>query len=95
MASYIHGILELCCSHRLRKNIATWPISVDARSKGVGLRPLTSRGSGFESRRGHGCLSLVSIVCCEVEVSASGRSPVRRSRTECGVSLSVIVKPRY
>jgi hypothetical protein len=26
----------------------------------------------FESRRGHECLSVVSIVCCQVEVSASG-----------------------
>jgi hypothetical protein len=26
----------------------------------------------FESRRGHGCLSLVSVVCCQVEVSATG-----------------------
>ena len=28
----------------------------------------------------------VSVVCCHVEVSASGRSLVRRSPTECGVS---------
>jgi hypothetical protein len=26
----------------------------------------------FESHLGHGCLSLVSVVCCQVEVSASG-----------------------
>ena len=26
----------------------------------------------FESRRGHGCLSLMSVVCCQVEVSAAG-----------------------
>jgi hypothetical protein len=25
-----------------------------------------------KSRRGHGCLTLVSVVCCQVEVSASG-----------------------
>ena len=41
---------------------------------------------GFESRRWHGCLSFVSVVCCQVEVSASGRSLVQRSPTECGVS---------
>jgi hypothetical protein len=40
---------------------------------------------GFESRRGHGCLSLVSIVCCWVEVSATGWSLVQRSPTDCGV----------
>jgi hypothetical protein len=53
---------------------------------GVGLWPLVYWDCGFESRRGHGCLSRVSVVCCQVEVSARGRSLVRRSRTECGVS---------
>jgi hypothetical protein len=33
----------------------------------------------------HGCLSLVSVVCCQVEVSATGWSLVQRSATECGV----------
>ena len=40
----------------------------------------------FESRQGHGCLSLVSVVCCYVEVSVSDRSLVQRGPTECGVS---------
>jgi hypothetical protein len=44
----------------------------------------------FRSRRGHGCLSVVSVVCCLVEVSATGRSLVQRSPTDCGVSLCVI-----
>ena len=35
------------------------------------LRPLTCRDRGFESHRGHGCLSVVSVVCCQVEVSAT------------------------
>ena len=30
--------------------------------------------------------SLVSVVCCQVGVSASGLSLVQRSPTECGVS---------
>ena len=30
-------------------------------------------------------MSVVGVVCCEVEVSATGRSLVQRSRTECGV----------
>jgi hypothetical protein len=34
----------------------------------------------------HGCLSLVSVVCCQVEVSATGWSLVQRSPTECCVS---------
>jgi hypothetical protein len=40
----------------------------------------------FESRRGHGCLSLVSGVCCQLEVSATGRSLIQRGSTESGVS---------
>ena len=41
---------------------------------------------GFESRRGHICLSLVNVVCCQVEVPASGCSLEQRSLTEGGVS---------
>jgi len=58
-----------------------WP-----RGQGVGLRPLVCWDCGFESRRWHGCLSLVSVVCCQVEVTASVWSQVRRSPTDCGVS---------
>jgi hypothetical protein len=31
-------------------------------------------------------MSLVSVVYCQIEVSATGRSTVERSTTECGVS---------
>jgi hypothetical protein len=40
---------------------------------------------GFESFRGHEYLSLMSVVCCQVNVSGSGWSLVQRSRAECGV----------
>ena len=53
---------------------------------GVGLRLLACWNCGFKSRRGHGCLSLVSAVYSQVEVSASGWSVVQRSPTVCGVS---------
>ena len=46
------------------------------------LRSLSCCDCGFESHRGHGCLSLVSV--------ASSYSLVQRSPTECGVYLSVI-----
>ena len=36
---------------------------------------------------GHGCLS---VVCCQLEVSATSWSFVQRSPTDCGVSLCVI-----
>ena len=31
----------------------------------------------------YGCLSVLSVVCCQVEVSATGRSLVQRNPTEC------------
>jgi len=37
---------------------------------------------------------VVIVVCCEVEVSATGRSLVQRSPTDCGASLCVIKKFR-
>ena len=39
-------------------------------------------------------MPLVSVVCCQAEVSATGRSLVQRSPTDWGVSLCVIYKPR-
>jgi hypothetical protein len=38
----------------------------------------------------HGCLSVVSVVCCRIEVSATSCSFVQRCPTDCGASLSVI-----
>jgi hypothetical protein len=40
---------------------------------------------------GHGYLSVVSVTCCQVEISATGRSVVRRIPTNYGV-LSLIWK---
>ena len=39
-------------------------------------RPLACWDLGFESHRGHGYLSVVSVVCCQVEVSATSWSLV-------------------
>jgi hypothetical protein len=65
-------------------------IPVTARSKA-----LACWDCGFEFLRGHGCLSLVSVVCCQVDDSASNWSFVQRSHNECGVSKKcVIAKPR-
>jgi len=52
----------------------------------MGLPPLACWNGGFESFRGHGYLSFVIIVCCQVEVSASVLSLVQRSPTDSGVS---------
>jgi hypothetical protein len=43
-----------------------------------------------KTHRGHGYLSVVSVVCCQVEVSATSLSLVQRSPTDCGASLCVI-----
>lgn len=51
---------------------------------------LTAHPSGravFESCRVHGCLSLVGVVCRQVEFIATGRSLVR-SPTDCSVTDS-------
>ena len=42
--------------------------------------------TGSNPTGGHGCFSVVSVVCCQVEVPASGLSLVQRSPTECGAS---------
>jgi len=39
----------------------------DRAVRDVVLRPLASWDCGFEFSLGHGCLSVVSVVCCEVE----------------------------
>jgi len=39
--------------------------------------------AGSKSRRRHGRLSLKNVVCCHVQVSATGRSLIQRSPTEC------------
>jgi len=49
----------------------------------AGLQALACWDCGFESRRQHGCLSVVGVVFCEVQVSAAGRSFVQRSPVEC------------
>jgi len=48
--------------------------------------PLACWDCGFESRLWRGCLSVVRVVFCHVEVSASDGSFAQRSPTECDVS---------
>jgi len=68
-----------------RSGISVW---------GVGIRSLACWDCGFQSHRGHGCLSVVSVVCCQVEVSATHWSRVQRSPTDCEAYLCVIRKPQ-
>ena len=48
--------------------------------------PARLLGLKVEYHRGHGCMSLVSVVCCQVQIYTSGLSLAYRSPTECGVS---------
>ena len=54
------------------------------------LRPLDCRKCGFESHRGHGSLSVVGVVCGQIEISAAGLPLVQRSPTDYGASLCVV-----
>jgi len=51
----------------------------------VGLRPLACWDCGFESLQGNGCLSLLSVVCCQVEDCMTGWSLTQRSPKKCDV----------
>ena len=51
---------------------------------------ITRPEESYRFRRGHGCVSVLSVVCCQVEVYATGRSLIQRSPTDCGASLCVI-----
>jgi hypothetical protein len=77
-------------SHHCHRDLPLLIVIVADCSKGavwdVGLRPLACWDCRFEYRRGHGFLSLVSVVCWQVEVSASGWLLIQRSPTERGVS---------
>jgi hypothetical protein len=48
--------------------------------------PATDKKFKKKSHRVHGYLSLVSVVCCQLEVSATSWSLVQRSPSDCGVS---------
>ena len=47
--------------------------------------PIPYWDCGFESRRRE-WTSVVNVVCCQVEVTATGRSLVQRSPTDCAVA---------
>ena len=69
----------------------------DRAVSGVRLQPLAGIVGSKPSMDMDACL-LLSVVCCQVEVSTSGWSPVQRSPTEGGVSqcdrgASTMTKP--
>jgi hypothetical protein len=78
--TFVHFLSCFCSSSFHIFNLTTANCD-DREVWGVDLRPLASCNCGFESAWGHGSLPLVNVVCCQVEVSATGRSLVQRSPT--------------
>jgi len=68
-------------SRKVSKCRSQWPRGL---RRGSATAPLLWRRVGIPPK--HGCLSVVNVVCYQVEVSASDWSLVQRSSTECGVS---------
>ena len=60
---------------------------------GVGLQPPVRWDCGFEFHQGDRYPSLVTVVCCHVEISTRGCHSSREFLPSV-VCLSVIVKPR-
>jgi len=56
---------------RARNIFVMYMTSASSRTvQGAGLRPLVCWDCGFEPRQGHGFPSLVSVVYCQVKVTA-------------------------
>ena len=70
---------------------ACWPLvpkfAGSKPAEAVGFLRVNKKSS---ARRRHEYLSVVIVVCCQVEVSATGSPLVQRSPTDCGASLCVI-----
>ena len=84
-------VLSITCIHA--------PTPRAAPSKALICGRLLSEIVGSNPTGGHRYLSLMSVVCRQVAVPATGRSIIQRSRTECGVSecdreASIMRRPR-
>ena len=58
------------------------------------MRLLACWDFGFDYHQGHECLSFVSVVCCQVEVSASSLSLIQRSRTKSECDCETLIMRR-
>ena len=65
----------------------------DRAVQGEDPRTTACWNSGFQSRRRHGCLSLASAMCCQVEVSAMHQPLVTRSLLWCDLEPSTMGRP--
>jgi hypothetical protein len=62
------------------------PFPVAARSKARVCGRSVAWIMGSNPAGGDGCFSLVCVICCQVDVSASGWPFFQRSPTDCGAS---------
>ena len=90
--NYMNGTLRVLClayaSWEYVRNVDTgFPGSLFRWPRGLrrGSRLLACWDYRFESPRGHGYFSAVSVVCCQKEPT-SGWSLLHRNPTECGAS---------
>ena len=96
--SWLEGVMRILfffalsmCLHHYNNAVtplgrSQWPRFL----RRIGLRSLACWDCGVESRWGHGCLSLVIVMCCHVAISAKSWSLVQRSPINCCASLCVI-----
>jgi hypothetical protein len=87
-------VLEGFRDFNIGQVLRTVPIPVAERSNARVCGQSLVAIAGLNPAGGHGCLSLVSVMSCQVEVFVTGWSLIQRSPTDCGVSLCVIYKPR-
>jgi len=96
---YMEHLFLMFLDHTRRSTVGRTPLDEwSARRRDLYLtthnthnRQISVPPVGFEPTiSGHGYLSVVSVVCCQVEVSATRWSLVQRSPTDYGASLCVI-----
>jgi hypothetical protein len=90
-----HSRMKCHCCHSGQRCNANLQIksNADPRGRAVqseGLRPIVCWDCWFDSLWGHRCMSVVSIMCRQVEVCATGRSLVQRNSTDSDMSLCEI-----
>jgi hypothetical protein len=79
---YSMGVRSSLLWYYLNSCLSQWPRGLKRTSTAARLQP-----SWVRIPPGHGCLS---VVCCQVEISATSWSLVQRSSTDRGASLCVI-----
>ena len=81
-------------THTQLKEMTAGPLDASSNTSVCGRSLAGIAGSNPTGGNGCVCL-LLSVVCCQVEVSVTDRSFVHRSTSECGVvCLSVIWEPQ-